>query len=309
MPCVSVIIPIYGVEKFIERCARSLFEQTLKNIEFIFVNDCTKDNSMEILDKILLEYPDRKDQVVIINHESNKGLPAARKSGLQVATGDYIINCDSDDWIDSSMYEKLYKSAIIQHADIVTCGYIVTDRTSEAVYLNSDTNKESYMANCLYQKYSGSLCVKLFRRTLFDNSIIYPNDAMAEDITLSLQLIYYSKKIVCVEEALYYYYSNIDSISKSLNPERIYNRFQQACNNIIIIEKFLKQKSIYDKYKKPLRCFKHHQRNILIPLLKNDIYYSAWKNSFSGLNHLVLFMPISIKDKILFILRYFKLKY
>ena len=90
---VSVCIPVYGVEKYIERCARSLFEQTMTDgIEFIFVNDCTKDNSIEILEKVLEEYPHRKEQVKIIHHEKNRGLVAARNTGLEHATGDYIIH-------------------------------------------------------------------------------------------------------------------------------------------------------------------------------------------------------------------------
>ena len=82
MPKVSVIIPVYGVEKYIERCARSLFEQTLEDMEFIFVNDCTKDNSIDILLRVIDEYPKRKSQVHILNHEFNKGLPVARQTGI-----------------------------------------------------------------------------------------------------------------------------------------------------------------------------------------------------------------------------------
>ncbi len=94
---VSVIIPVYGVEKYIERCTRSLFEQTLDDMEFIFVNDCTKDNSIAIIERIAEEYPLRKSQIHILNHQVNKGLPIARQTGLRVATGEYIAHCDSDD--------------------------------------------------------------------------------------------------------------------------------------------------------------------------------------------------------------------
>ena len=96
MPKVSVLVPVYGVEKYIERCARSLFEQTLDDMECIFVDDCTPDDSMQVLVKILSEYPRRKEQVKIIHHETNQGLPAARQSGLKIATGEYIAHCDSD---------------------------------------------------------------------------------------------------------------------------------------------------------------------------------------------------------------------
>ena len=100
MPKVSVVIPVYGVEKYIERCARSLFEQTLDDIEYIFVNDCTKDRSIDILNEVINDYPARKQQIRIVHHKENKGLPFARQSGWQVATGEYVANCDSDDWVD-----------------------------------------------------------------------------------------------------------------------------------------------------------------------------------------------------------------
>ena len=94
-PFVSVIVPIYGVEKYIERCARSLLEQTIENIEYIFVNDCTKDNSIAILESVIKEYPHREHQVRIIHHGTNKGLPQARKTGLLNAHGEYIAHCDN----------------------------------------------------------------------------------------------------------------------------------------------------------------------------------------------------------------------
>ena len=96
---VSVIVPIYEVERYIERCARSLFEQTmLSGIEFIFVDDCTPDYSIEILHNTLKEYPEREAQVTILTHSANKGLAAARKTGVRAARGEYISHCDSDDW-------------------------------------------------------------------------------------------------------------------------------------------------------------------------------------------------------------------
>ena len=97
MPKVTVIIPVYGVEKYISRCARSLFEQTLDDIEYIFVDDCTKDNSIGVLQEVLEQYPQRREQTRIVKLLVNSGQAAARKYGMQLATGDYIIHCDGDD--------------------------------------------------------------------------------------------------------------------------------------------------------------------------------------------------------------------
>ena len=111
MPKVSVIIPIYGVEKYIERCARSLFEQTLDDIEYIFIDDCTPDNSMIVLQSIIEKYRFRLDKekkvVRIEKMPSNSGLTAVRSHGMQLALGEYVIHCDSDDWVDRELYETM----------------------------------------------------------------------------------------------------------------------------------------------------------------------------------------------------------
>ena len=106
-PLISILVPVYNVNLYIERCARSLFEQTYKNIEFIFVNDCTPDNSIDILKTIITSYPEVYDKVKIINHINNKGLSYARNTALQNATGEYIIHIDSDDFIDRNCIKEL----------------------------------------------------------------------------------------------------------------------------------------------------------------------------------------------------------
>ena len=127
MPKVSIIVPVYGVEKYIERCARSLFEQTLDDIEYLFIDDCTPDKSVEILKRVLEEYPHRKSQVVIHRMEQNSGQAKVREWGMRNATGEYLIHCDSDDWVDMDMYRIMYEEAKRTDADIVMCGYKATD--------------------------------------------------------------------------------------------------------------------------------------------------------------------------------------
>ena len=118
-PKVSMLIPIYGVEKFIERCAVSLFEQTYQNIEYIFVNDCTKDNSVVILKNVVERYPQRKLQVRIIEHEKNKGLAGARNTAVAAATGEFVMHVDSDDYVDKDIVKKTILSQKKVDADIV----------------------------------------------------------------------------------------------------------------------------------------------------------------------------------------------
>ena len=120
---VSVIIPVYGVEKYIERCAKSLFEQTLHDIEYLFIDDCSPDNSIKILESLLDSYPSRKANTRILKMSTNSGQAAVRMRGMKEATGEYLIHCDSDDWVDHQMYEKMYNYAKSNDYDMVWCDY------------------------------------------------------------------------------------------------------------------------------------------------------------------------------------------
>ena len=121
-PQISVIVPIYNVEKYLAKCIDSIINQTLTNIEIILVNDGSTDNSRKIIDKY-----DKKDSRIKVIHKKNGGQGSARNAGLDIAKGEYIGFVDSDDWIDSNMYENLYNAAISNNADIVVCNRKVFD--------------------------------------------------------------------------------------------------------------------------------------------------------------------------------------
>ena len=122
---ISCIIPVYGVEKYIERFARSLFEQTLtENVEFIFVNDCTPDNSIIVLQNTIEKYPKIEEQVKIINNPVNSGQSPSRNNGIKTSKGEYIICLDSDDWVEPTMLEDMYNKAITDNCDVVIADFI-----------------------------------------------------------------------------------------------------------------------------------------------------------------------------------------
>ena len=120
---VSIIIPVYNSEKYVERCVKSLFEQKYQDIEFIFVDDGSTDNSMNILNRLLDEYPAVKERVVILSHAENKGCAMARLEGMKHATGEYLIQVDSDDYVTPDYIEKLVTSAQKYGSDVVVCDY------------------------------------------------------------------------------------------------------------------------------------------------------------------------------------------
>lgn len=205
MAKVSVIVPIYNVSRFIKRCVESLFNQTLDDVEFIFVNDCTPDDSIDILKKVIADYPDRN--TMIINHEVNKGLPAARNTGLKAASGDYIFHCDSDDFIEPTMLNDLYYTACDDNADIVWCDWYLTFEKNER-YMKQpdyDTPKEALKA-MLTGKMKYNVWNKLVRGSLYEeNGIFFPSGyGMGEDMTM-IMLFAYAKNVKYLPKAYYHY--------------------------------------------------------------------------------------------------------
>jgi len=303
---VSVIIPVYGVEQYIERCARSLFEQTLDSIEYIFVNDCTPDNSMEVLHRVAKDYPNRIEHIKVIDFEENKGSAIARVSAMKKASGIFITYCDSDDWVDHETYKTMYDKAIDDGADIVVCDYYNTDgKEKQQLQCMLNTDRKMFIADMLYHRVSWSLCNKLFRRSLLDHPITYPTQSMGEDSAITLQLAYYSKKTTYVARPLYNYYQNEHSIVHSKSEDAVYTKFLQAIDNTTIIENFYREKDIYTEVKGGLAYLKHYTKSLLLPVIKNKTYARVWKQTFRHIEQEVLMdgnNSLSVRIKCLLIL-------
>ena len=125
-PVVTYVIPVYNVEQFIERCVRSLMEQSYENIEYVFVDDCSPDRSMEVLRRVINDYPERKANVKMITHGVGLGSATSRNDGLDAATGDYVMFADSDDYVDRDYVETMVNHAEIGQCDIVYCDFYET---------------------------------------------------------------------------------------------------------------------------------------------------------------------------------------
>lgn len=222
-PLVSVLVPIYGVEPYIERCAHSLFQQTLEDIEFIFVNDCTKDNSMAVLWRVIDEYPNRK--VKVISHSHNQGLAGARNTAFRHASGKYWICCDSDDWVDPNMYEEMVKVAEGEGADIVSCGLIKEDGSSEpCVYEFQEDSVENVLNPSCFGWLYGAVWNKLIRADLFKSHLIAPwvGINMWEDSCLTLRLRLMSTKTIILPQCYYHYnLLNTNSITYAFKRSKV----------------------------------------------------------------------------------------
>lgn len=206
---ISLIVPIYGVEKYIAKFAESALDQTYQDLQFIFVNDGTKDRSMEILrDLIANRYAHLQSRIVIVDKE-NGGLPSARKAGLDVAEGEYVLFADSDDWMETDAVEKVMAKADETDADIVYFDLIKEygNRTSykrERDYTGA--TKDDFIVNMFNYKSFGYTVTKCFKRRLYTENVIYfPKLGMHEDIYLMSQIIFHAKSLVHIPEALYHY--------------------------------------------------------------------------------------------------------
>lgn len=315
---ISIIIPIYNVEKFIQRCAKSLFEQTMQSgIEFIFINDCTPDNSIQILEKLIDNYSSRKDSIRIVNHTQNKGLPSTRNSGLKIAKGEYIIHCDSDDWVDLNMYETLYNKAVQENADIVCCDFY-DEFTNKQVIRKQPfmQSPETGIKDMLTTKLHGTVCNKLVRHSLYKEHNIAFLDGINlwEDLYTSVRLFFYAKKIAYVPLPLYHYnQQNTGSLLSNITLKKMQERMI-ICNKL---EDFFRDKKCHKQYQNEL-----YQRELWAKMefitnsqIRNfDHWRELWpksqgqiKNStFSIFNKIVFTLVSKRHDKIAKVLLYIK---
>ena len=253
IPKVSVIVPIYGVEKYIERCARSIFEQSYKNIECIFVNDCTKDNSMLILNNVLDQYQDVKDKVIIINHQKNKGLSSSRNTGIEAATGDYILHVDSDDFLSKdNVIENMVNTAIEEDSDMVVADYnLVYQDHINRIYQIIPSSKEQYIAEMLSKSISVCVWGTLFKTKLYkDNDIRHIDGVnLGEDYAVKPRLAYFANKVVHLKQPCYgYVQTNVGAITHSFNRKNT-----QDLNTVItVLSSFFLNKDNKDLYRESI---------------------------------------------------------
>lgn len=212
-PLISIIIPVYGVEKYIAQCLESVINQTYKNLEIIVVNDGTKDKSAEIAK----EYATKDSRIKVYDFQ-NGGLSVARNRGLEIATGDYISYIDSDDWLDTKMYETLLETAMKNEADMVKCGIIETNGAAEEKITFSDVkiiNNEQHKA---FKNYFKGILWTLAWNGLYKKELAkkvkFPDNVVHEDNYSSGIFLYLAKKVIAMPSCLNYYRVNDAGISK-----------------------------------------------------------------------------------------------
>ncbi len=251
MPKVSIIVPVYNVEKYLPKCLDSLVSQTLDDIEVIVVNDGTPDNSQAIIDDYAERYPDIIKPFI----KENGGLSDARNFAIEKATGEYIGFVDSDDYVDIDMYSKLYNKAIETASDIVVCGFnnIILNKDLTIKKIKQTLIENPYIfGNSIYDApeilaFSKSYaCNKLFKRELFSD-LKFPTRQLFEDSAIIYNVLSLAKKIELVNEALYQYVtSRKNSITNEIN-DSVFDIFK-SCDSIIYhYKKIGKYEELYDE--------------------------------------------------------------
>lgn len=267
MPKVSVVIPVYNVANYIERCSRSLFEQTLDDMEFIFVDDASPDNSIQILQGVLSHYPQRRKQVHIVHHSSNLGLTAARNSGLKIAIGEFIANCDSDDYVAPNMYKSLYEKAIQEKADVVYCDFFMAYSSHNEYYktLNNNEDKIVFLKKYLSQSWSVLWNMLISRELLLAHNLHSPQGiTYCEDFYLTVRVLFYANKIAKINDALYYYNrANTSSIMHKLSKKDTLDERNTYLDTI----EFFAKNGVLTTYQRELswRILKNKQDLVLDP--------------------------------------------
>lgn len=287
---ISVIIPVYKVEKEIRRCIESVLKQSYQNIEIILVDDGSPDDCPQICD----EYKEKDNRIKVI-HKKNGGLSDARNTGLDIANGEYIAFVDSDDWVENDYIECLYTNAVEENADISVIGYTMVWEGGRTRRFSQDTeyyvfNREQAIRELLIQnKFSCMVCQKLYKAYIFQD-IRFPVGKLYEDVAIGLSTFLKANKVVVSGRAKYNYFQRGTSIVNSkFNVEKLY--FLKCCRDII--EYSDTHSKIYDKeahtfYLRALMTFilEIYQSNSNYELLKdleNEIRkqkHYIWRNPY-----------------------------
>ena len=274
-PKVSVIVPVYNVEKYIKQCVKSLVNQTLKDIEIIFVNDCGSDNSMDVVQK----YAKKDKRIKILKHKKNSGLSASRNTGIEFASAPYLMFCDSDDIYNKTMCAEMYNAIKKSGADIAMCGikmFYETDVSNDVKNADKEYYRIKYkgvqkISNDIINNCDVSSCNKIFKKSIFEKQgLKYPFGLKYEDAFIFYAYMLWVKKIAFVNKYLYNYRRRDNSImAQTFN-----NTDTSAIDHLRIAIEVFNYMKMHNKYDENYEQF---WKNIFIPFFNFARWHSSEK--------------------------------
>ena len=277
-PFVSIIVPVFNADKYLEQCILSILHQNLKEIEVIAVNDGSTDNSAEILDKIA-----QQDSRLCVYHCANKGVSAARNFGINKAKGTYLGFVDADDWIEPDMYEKMYKAVVNNNSDWVICNISIHEANqaerSRLKMVNGsvliDESRPKFIENLMRFDYDFANWNKLFSAKLIQRNGIRFNEGMYlwEDLLFNLSYLQYVQKITFLDEALYHYRVLPSSLTNNKKDSLIEQNNQLFRGYML----FAKDASTA----KEIEIFRKQMANRCYHYLLNEIVLNAKKSTYN----------------------------
>jgi len=240
MPKVSVIVPVYNVESYIEKCLKSLVKQTVEDIEIIIVNDGSTDSSVDIINNYRNKYPKK----IIYLEKENGGLSDARNYGIPYAKGEYISFLDADDYVEENMYQKMYELAKKEISDMVECNFYwqYPNKLKEDIGVRYN-GKHEMLQNIRVVAWN-----KLIKReVIVNNNLQFPKGYRYEDVEFTYKLLPYINRVSFLKEPMVYYIQRDNSISNSQN-----ERTKEIFDVLQHVIDYYKEKNIYEKYKDEL---------------------------------------------------------
>jgi len=290
---VSICVPIYGVEKYIERCAISLFEQTYPNIEYIFVNDCTPDCSIEILKSVIEKYPNRKPCVRIITHKKNRGLGAARNTAVDAAKGEFLMHVDSDDWIDKDCIRLCVEKQKTTNADIVSTDILRVKKNKTIVnHIPENFITKEFIIAIIKHIIPNNIWGRLIRTSLYkDNNIMVEGGVnMSEDLNVMPRLAYFARKIATVSIPMYFYECRNQNSYTSTFSE---SNYVQIMTSHDILLNFFNDKDI--DY---IKAIKLRQYKSLVDNLINSVKVKGNKTLYNEIRREIDKKPLLLKKSL-----------
>ncbi|WP_053111133.1 glycosyltransferase family 2 protein [Thiopseudomonas alkaliphila] len=268
-PVISIIIPVYGVEKYIAKCIKSIKQQVFTSFEAILINDGTKDDSVAIAEQTIAD-----DERFIILHKENGGQGSARNLGLDKASGEYITFIDSDDYVEPRFLQAMYEKIVAENSDVCACGVSYVDGAGKVIRLFQNNpiaykkTDDYLMANWYISNF---MCDKLFKKTIFNRFRFDTSLRTNEDVYLLFEMLY-GKSITAVNESLYNYLQRPHATSKGAPPTYIEDRVKVVKKQMEFAKKLGREQE--DKIYLKTTYLKHFLFNVIVTL-------SRYSNNFS----------------------------